>query len=516
MSEREKKLRELKETAHALYQRGRYSQCVETYSQLVRLLPHDANVRVRLAEACRRAGQRAQAITAYRDAATILMLLGCAARARGALKAALELDPRDPVLQMDVVRLGQGEVISTLLEDEQACPSTGDFFDRLPPTPPPGHMRSMPPPPPPAFVLNAAQEANPSGGLPAAPPITPMTASGTRSTGPGRMQGLGSGPGREALLPHHRPVAPATTPARGPETATELLARSLSRIAAGDHTQAPTPVQGARGPGIATPARAPTPGPVPPAAQVQGATPAVNPALRSAPAPHGAQVQGATPAVNPARAPSPAPVPHGAPVQGSPSARPQSPGPAPRGAPVQGPSSFAIAGPVPRIAPVQVTPLARSQGMDGAQRSTAPASSPSAQAASQKALPGALLALPALPQTPAGVVAPTALTPVSRSELPPERPTVKVIALLNRAPEALPTPPPPAPLPRSQLGHPHASSLTMPPLATLPYRPEMRRLAPNVVALRVSPQARWVIIRSDSDLQVSRSEALPGDAATAP
>jgi hypothetical protein len=93
----------------------------------------------------------------------------------------------------------------------------------------------------------------------------------------------------------------------------------------------------------------------------------------------------------------------------------------------------------------------------------------------------------------------------------PERPTVKVIALLSRTPEALPTPVPPAPMPPAALGNPHASSLTMPPLAVMPYRPEMRRLAPNVVALRVSPQARWVIIRSESDLQVSRSEALPDE-----
>ena len=47
----------------------------------------------------------------------------------------------------------------------------------------------------------------------------------------------------------------------------------------------------------------------------------------------------------------------------------------------------------------------------------------------------------------------------------------------------------------------------------MPYKPEMRRLAPNVVALRVSPQARWVIIRSESELEVSRSEELPGEPA---
>lgn len=43
----------------------------------------------------------------------------------------------------------------------------------------------------------------------------------------------------------------------------------------------------------------------------------------------------------------------------------------------------------------------------------------------------------------------------------------------------------------------------------MPYRPELRRLGPNTVALRVSPQARWVIIRSDSPLDISRAETLP-------
>ncbi|RKH27055.1 hypothetical protein, partial [Corallococcus sicarius] len=86
--------------------------------------------------------------------------------------------------------------------------------------------------------------------------------------------------------------------------------------------------------------------------------------------------------------------------------------------------------------------------------------------------------------------------------------------LLNRAQEAAPKPAPPAP-PHAQTGNPHASSLTMPPRATLPFQPEMRRLAPNVMALRVSPQARWVIIRSDSALQVSRAEVLPVEAPAA-
>ncbi|MFP2911270.1 hypothetical protein ACLESD_40850, partial [Pyxidicoccus sp. 3LFB2] len=66
-----------------------------------------------------------------------------------------------------------------------------------------------------------------------------------------------------------------------------------------------------------------------------------------------------------------------------------------------------------------------------------------------------------------------------------------------------------------------ATSLTMVPMShgnggdaraaapAMPYRPELRRLGPNAVALRVSPNARWVIIRSDSPLEVSRAETLP-------
>jgi hypothetical protein len=46
----------------------------------------------------------------------------------------------------------------------------------------------------------------------------------------------------------------------------------------------------------------------------------------------------------------------------------------------------------------------------------------------------------------------------------------------------------------------------------MPYRPELRRLGPNAVALRVSPQARWVIIRSDSPLEVLRAVSLPAPA----
>ncbi|WP_368671653.1 BTAD domain-containing putative transcriptional regulator [Corallococcus carmarthensis] len=374
MSERESmKLRELKEAAHALYQRGRYAQCVETYAQLAKRLPRDANVRVRLAEACRRAGQREQAVAAYREAAQVLLSLGCESRARGALKAALELDPRDPKLQMELVQLGQGAVTPTELEDEQLY-----RFDRLPPpTPPPGRMRSVPPPPPPSFVLNAAQEPAAPGGLPVAPPIAPLNAPGARS----------AGQGRQAVLSHARPVAPAVTPVR--DSATETMSRSMK--AAG----APRPPEAAALPKVI----------------VSMAAFADPPAASASRGPGGNTPPGITPIT------------------------------------------------VGRSVP-------------------------------QKVLPGVPLSLPALPRNPPVDAA------MSKPALTPERPTVKVLALLNRTSEALPTPPPPAPM--------------APPPAVLPYKPEMRRLAPNVVALRVSPQARWVIIRSESELQVSRSEELPG------
>ncbi|MBN8230095.1 hypothetical protein JYK02_21525 [Corallococcus macrosporus] len=382
MSERESmKLRELKETAHALYQRGKYAQCVETYAQLARRLPRDANVRIRLAEACRRAGQREQAIAAYREASQVLLSLGCESRARGALKAALELDPRDPALQLEVVRLGQGAVTPTELEDEQLY-----RFDRLPPpTPPPGRMRGVPPPPPPSFVLNAAQEPASAAGLPVAPSIAPLSAPGVRSPVPTRMQGTASGPGRDAVLPHPRPVALAGTPAK--DTSTEAMSRSMAKAAVT---------------------------PLPKVIVSMGAF--ADP-----------------PAASPVNAP-------------------------------------------PSIPPVTVD-----------------------RPVPQRSLPSVPLALPALPRSPPNVP-PTMI---------PERPTVKVIPLLNRAPGPQPVPSAPAPVPHAPAGHPHASALTAPPNAVLPYKPEMRRLAPNVVALRVSPQARWVIIRSESELEVSRSEELP-------
>jgi hypothetical protein len=107
-------LRELKEVAHEQFVRGKFAQCAQTYGQVLRLAPKDPNMRVRHAEACRRAGDRLQAIASYRAAAELLLELGCESRARGALKAALELDPKDPLLLADIAALAPQGVMSDL------------------------------------------------------------------------------------------------------------------------------------------------------------------------------------------------------------------------------------------------------------------------------------------------------------------------------------------------------------------------------------------------------------------
>jgi len=88
-------VRELKEQALDLYSRRKFTECARTYGKLLELEPGDPHLYVRHAEACRRAGDRQKAISSYRTAAELLMQLGCEARARAALKVALELDPGD-------------------------------------------------------------------------------------------------------------------------------------------------------------------------------------------------------------------------------------------------------------------------------------------------------------------------------------------------------------------------------------------------------------------------------------
>ena len=87
-------VRELKEEALELYAQRRFAECARTYERLLVLESRDPHLYMRHAEACRRAGERWKAIASYRTAAELLRQLGCDARARAALRVALELDPR--------------------------------------------------------------------------------------------------------------------------------------------------------------------------------------------------------------------------------------------------------------------------------------------------------------------------------------------------------------------------------------------------------------------------------------
>jgi hypothetical protein len=157
------KLRELKETAHLQFVRGKFAQCAQTYQQVLRLAPRDPNMHVRHAEACRRAGDRQQAIASYRTAAELLLELGCETRARGALKAALELDPRDPFLREVVARLGT----------QHEEPSSPDVSESRDP--------SVPPAVPPVLLPAPVRSQTPLPRL-AAAPLPPRSATaGTRA-----------------------------------------------------------------------------------------------------------------------------------------------------------------------------------------------------------------------------------------------------------------------------------------------------------------------------------------------
>jgi len=98
-------VRELKDAALDLYARRKFAECARTYGKLLELEPRDPHLYVRHAEAWRRAGDRKKAIGSYRMAAELLLQLGCDARARAALKVALELDPRDNEVARALERL---------------------------------------------------------------------------------------------------------------------------------------------------------------------------------------------------------------------------------------------------------------------------------------------------------------------------------------------------------------------------------------------------------------------------
>ncbi len=266
-------LRELKETAHQQFVRGKFAQCAQTYQQILRLAPRDPNLRVRHAEACRRAGDRMQAIASYRAAAELLLELGCETRARGALKAALELDPRDPMLQVDIARLEP----QILAQDDLSFGFTGfhepDELPLLPPLETPVRAPRLPRP-----VL--------------ARPVTE---------------------GRRALPPIHRalPQVPSV-PVHEPPV---LLPAPMPRPAArGAQPSAPQPVAAlpaqrpgtvSRQPPVLQPVATPTPPPRPAAAGYQ--PPVIQPVAMPAPSPRTATANSPPPGLQPAATPTPPP-----------------------------------------------------------------------------------------------------------------------------------------------------------------------------------------------------------------
>ena len=96
--------RELKDQALKLYAQRRFAECARTYAALLALEPEDPSLHLRHAEACRRAGTRHEAQAAYRKAAELWTERGHEARARAALRLALELQPH-PELEHELTRL---------------------------------------------------------------------------------------------------------------------------------------------------------------------------------------------------------------------------------------------------------------------------------------------------------------------------------------------------------------------------------------------------------------------------
>ena len=353
------KLSELKEAAHALFARGRYAECAEIYERILRQAPKDLNARVRHAESCRRAGDRQSAITSYRAAAELLMEQGCDSRARGIMRAALELSPGDTMILAALARMGPPAVPSTALEDERLYTGATGFFEQPAATSsqgsgsatraPQGHV------PPPPEVLRAAEETPAPRTLPSVPTIAPVSLEALRLSGR-----------TMAPLPLTQPVAPGRTGHGSPSLPPVVQGRLLSET--------------------------PVPPTLPPTRTSAGAAQPAGATATMAPVPSSARPAGATTA----------PVPS--------SGRPASAVP-PRGGATSGQAANSDTTSLPMV------PMPHgAAGGGGDAREPAPA---------------------------------------------------------------------------------------------MTYRPELRRLGPNAVALRVSPQAHWVIIRSDSPLEVSRAEALP-------
>ena len=124
-------VRELKEEALDLYAQRKFAACARAYGKLLELEPRDAHLYVRHAEAWRRAGERQKAITSYRTAAELLLQQGCEARAKAALKVALELDPRDTEVARAMAQL-------TSTQAQRSTPAVSRPASRIP-----EHQRDM-------------------------------------------------------------------------------------------------------------------------------------------------------------------------------------------------------------------------------------------------------------------------------------------------------------------------------------------------------------------------------------
>jgi hypothetical protein len=307
-------LRELKETAHAQYIRGKFEQCAQTYQQILRLAPKDPNMHVRHAEACRRAGDRQTAIASYRAAAELLLAVGCESRARGALKAALELDPRDAEVLGDLARMGHAGP-STPLEDE-----------RLSSLPPPGAMESWESPPPAAPLPPRSKTV---AGVAAPVPPRSMTSA--------------------CVAALSRALASAAAPARS-MTSAGVAAPARSMTSAG--VPAPMPPRSMTSAGV--------PAPVPPRSMTSAGVPAPEPrrsmtsAGVPAPVPPRSMTSADVPAPEPRRSMTsagvPAPVPsRAASAPARPLALPSTPPPPPPEC-LSGPSLHGMKTPLPASA----------------------------------------------------------------------------------------------------------------------------------------------------------------------
>ncbi|WP_224240489.1 hypothetical protein [Hyalangium gracile] len=276
-------LRELKETAHQQFVRGRFAQCAQTYHQILRLAPRDPNMHVRHAEACRRAGERLQAIASYRTAAELLLELGCESRARGALKAALELDPNDPFLQADVARLGPQHEETFLPPSSQP-----DELPLLPPLEPVGN-----PAPPAPSAPRALRATRPEVLLrtPALPPIH---------------RALPSAPSVPPLVPPvllPAPRVPSASSKAAPtssKSSTEKLGAAMASAAGALVPSAPRSTTA----GHAAPTPRPTPAPLPQqSATAQAQPPVLTPAALPALPARSATAGNAVPSIPPRVAP---------------------------------------------------------------------------------------------------------------------------------------------------------------------------------------------------------------------